>query len=190
MPAAEPPSAETPLVETLVEDPRWEALGLESLAERGAQAALRRLGLEAEAYEISLLACNDARIAELNADFRGKPQPTNVLSWPSEERGAARAGEMPDLPEPFPPMALALGDVAIAFDTCAREAEEAGRSLPDHALHLLVHGTLHLLGFDHERDADAALMEGLETEILRDLGVADPYGAMTEKASAKGAADG
>lgn len=174
----EPPE---PLVEALIEDARWEALGLDELAERAARATLDRLGLDPSAYEISLLGCNDRRIAELNEDFRGKPQPTNVLSWPSEERGAGKAGEMPHLPAPLPPMPLSLGDVAIAWETCEREAREAGKPLPDHALHLLVHGTLHLLGFDHERDADAELMEGLESEILRALGVADPYAAMAEE---------
>jgi len=179
-----------PLVETLTEDSRWDALDLEALAEKGARAALERLGLDPRAYEISLLACNDARIAELNADFRGKPQPTNVLSWPSEERSAARAGEMPHLPAPHPPMAVELGDVAIAYDSCAREAKEAGRPLDDHALHLLVHGTLHLLGFDHERDADAELMEALETEILAQLGVADPYAPLAEAPAMTRTTDG
>ncbi len=177
------PEPSEPLVEALVEDARWEALDLDALAERAARATLERLGLDPAAYEISLLGCSDRRIAELNEDFRGKPQPTNVLSWPSEERGAGKAGEMPHLPAPTPPMPLSLGDVAIAYETCEREAREAGRPLPDHALHLLVHGTLHLLGFDHERDADALLMEGLETEILRGLGVADPYAAMAEEAA-------
>ena len=87
---------------------------------------------------------------------------------------------MPHLPGPTPPLGLGLGDVAIAFETCAREAEALGRPLAHHALHLLVHGTLHLLGFDHEREADAELMEGLESEILRGLGVADPYAGMAE----------
>lgn len=68
-----------------------------------------------------------------------------------------------------------LGDIAIAYDTCAREAAEAGKTMRDHTLHLLVHGTLHLLGFDHERDRDATLMEGLETEILGKMGLGDPY---------------
>jgi probable rRNA maturation factor len=180
------PAAAPSLVETLVEDSRWEALDLDALAERGARTALERLGLEPGDFEISLLACSDARIAELNADFRGKPQPTNVLSWPSEERGAARSGEMPHLPGPTPPIALSLGDVAIAFETCAREAEALGRPLAHHALHLLVHGTLHLLGFDHEREADAELMEGLESEILRGLGVADPYAGVAQGAMGDG----
>lgn len=179
-----------PLVETLTEDSRWDALDLEGLAEQGARAALERLGLDPEAYEISLLGCNDARIAELNADFRGKPQPTNVLSWPSEERGAARGGEMPHLPRPTPPMPVELGDVAIAYDTCAREARAAGKPLEEHALHLLVHGTLHLLGFDHEREGDAELMEGLETEILEGLGLADPYAHLAEAPAMTRTTDG
>jgi probable rRNA maturation factor len=80
--------------------------------------------------------------------------------------------------------------VAIAWETCAREAQAAGRPLEDHALHLLVHGTLHLLGFDHEREGDAELMEGLETEILGALGVADPYAGVAEGAAVTGGADG
>jgi probable rRNA maturation factor len=145
------------------------------LAEQAARAVLDRLGMEPSVYEISLLGCNDTRIAALNEDFRGKPQPTNVLSWPSDERGARAPGEVPHLPTPDPQGLTELGDIAIAYDTCAAEALAAGRALADHTTHLLVHGTLHLLGFDHERDADAALMEGLETEILARLGIADPY---------------
>jgi probable rRNA maturation factor len=163
------------LVDCLTEDHRWDVLGLEDLAQTAATAVLDRLGLEPAAYEISLLGCGDKRIAELNADFRGKPQPTNVLSWPSAERGALAPGEMPHLPGPSAPGPTELGDIAIAWETCAAEAEAAGRNLPDHATHLLVHGTLHLLGFDHDREADALLMEGLETEILLRLGIADPY---------------
>jgi probable rRNA maturation factor len=163
------------LVDTLAEDPRWEALRLAELAERAAGATLRRLGLDPRRYEISLLGCSDARIAELNADFRGKPQPTNVLSWPSAERGPARPGARPRLPAPDPGGLRELGDVAIAWETCAREAAAEGITPEDHAAHLVVHATLHLLGFDHETDADAELMEGIEREVLRAIGVADPY---------------
>ena len=158
-------------VDTIIEDARW--TDLEALAEIATDATLERLGLEPSVFEISLLGCDDARIAALNADFRGKPQPTNVLSWPSDERGAAVDGELPLSPRVG--QDAELGDIAIAYDTCAREAMEAGKDLRDHTLHLLVHGTLHLLGFDHIRDGDAALMEGLETEILGKLGIADPY---------------
>jgi probable rRNA maturation factor len=159
-------------LDTIIEDDRWDATDLPALAGRAAGAALAHLGLDAARYDIALLACNDARIAELNADFRGKPQPTNVLSWPSAERGAARDGDRPLLPGPDEDE---LGDIAIAYDTCAREAAEAGKPLADHVTHLVVHATLHLLGFDHVRDRDATLMERTEVEILGKLGLPDPY---------------
>ncbi|KAF0676242.1 rRNA maturation RNase YbeY [Profundibacterium mesophilum] len=162
-------------VDCAIEDPRWEELGLETLAERFCGAALSGAGLDPAAWEISLLGCDDARIAALNADFRGKPAPTNVLSWPSEERGASMDGARPEPPrEGFD---AELGDIAIAYDTCAAEAAHGGIPLREHAAHLLVHGSLHLLGYDHIRDADAALMERLETEILARHGIADPYAA-------------
>ncbi|SFR38686.1 rRNA maturation RNase YbeY [Litoreibacter janthinus] len=160
-------------IEVLTEDDRWTTAGLPALAEKACTAALSELSLDAE-YEISLLACDDARVAELNTEFRGKPTPTNVLSWPSEERGAQLPGMIPSLPDGAP-HELELGDIAVAFETCAREAEEADKPFEDHVTHLLVHGTLHLLGFDHTNDPDAALMEGLETRILAKLGIADPY---------------
>ena len=155
----------------MVEDKRWGDIN--ALARAATTGVLERLGLEPSVFEISVLACNDARIAVLNEDFRGKPRPTNVLSWPSDERGAVTDGEMP-LP-PQPGIDAELGDIAVAYETTQREATEAGKTFADHTLHLLVHGTLHLLGFDHERDRDATLMEGLETEILGKLGVCDPY---------------
>lgn len=158
-------------VDVIIEDDRWTEL--EALAAVATDAALIRLGLEPSVFEISVLGCDDTRIAALNGDFREKPQPTNVLSWPSEERGAAVGGEMPMLPQVGPDNEL--GDIAISYDTCAAEAAAAGKPLRDHTLHLLVHGTLHLLGFDHIRDADADLMEGLEVEILGKLGLPDPY---------------
>lgn len=165
-----------PLVDTLIEDPRWEALDLAALAEGAARGALAGTGLPVEGYEISLLGCDDRRIAELNADFRGKPQPTNVLSWPSDERGADKDGGAPQRPKPGPEgMPEELGDIAIAYETCAREADEQGKTLADHVMHLLVHGTLHLLGYDHVRDGDAALMESTEARILGQMGIANPY---------------
>lgn len=161
------------LTDVILEDDRWQGLGFEALAERAACEVFLHLGLEAEDWEIAVLACDDARIAELNADFRDKPTATNVLSWPSEERGAEIDGESPEEPEPgFDPE---LGDIAISYDTCAREAEAAGKPIAEHVTHLMVHGVLHLLGYDHIRDKDATLMEGLETVILGKMGIADPY---------------
>ncbi|MDR9394339.1 MAG: rRNA maturation RNase YbeY [Roseovarius sp.] len=161
------------LTDTLVEDDRWAALDLPGLAERAAAAALRHLDLDPADWEISLLGCDDARIAALNADFRGKARPTNVLSWPSAERAAPQDGARPG-----PPGMVTdgeLGDIAIAYDTCAAEAEAAGLPLADHVMHLLVHAVLHLLGYDHIRDQDATLMEATEVSILGKLGIDDPY---------------
>lgn len=164
------------LVETVIEDARWEAFGLAPLADRAARAALLGAGLPVEGFALSLLGCDDARIAGLNRDFRGKPQPTNVLSWPSEERAPEVAGQVPERPQPGTvDDPEPLGDIAIAWDTCAREAEVQGKPLADHVTHLIVHGLLHLLGYDHATDEDAALMERLEVRILASLGVSDPY---------------
>lgn len=161
------------LTDTLIEDDRWHAVNLPVLVERAACASLRHLGLDPDDWEIAVLACDDGRIAELNGDFRDKPQPTNVLSWPSAERGADQPGTRPASPVPGPDSEL--GDIAIAYDTCAKEAAAAGRTLADHATHLIVHATLHLLGYDHVRDQDATLMEACEVEILGKLGIPDPY---------------
>ena len=111
------------LVDTLIEDHRWDDLGLEEVAEEVMRATLAAVGLPDNGFEISLLGCGDRRIAELNEDFRGKPQPTNVLSWPSAERGAAVAGAMPRLPSAGGDPEL--GDIAIAWETCAAEAAAA-----------------------------------------------------------------
>lgn len=174
----DPAAADAPaLTDAVVEDPRWEGADLPALAERAARATLARLGLPAEGFEIVVLGADDARIAALNAGFRGKPQPTNVLSWPSEDRGAAEEGAAPALPDPGDiDDPEPLGDIALAWDTCVAEAAGAGKPLADHVTHLLVHGVLHLLGYDHQREGDALRMERLETEILADLGVSDPYG--------------
>ncbi|SFJ93974.1 rRNA maturation RNase YbeY [Celeribacter neptunius] len=160
-------------IEVMIEDDRWEAAGLAALAEAVEVATLSHLGLAPEICEGSILACDDARIKLLNADFREKDKATNVLSWPAEERAAP--GARPPLPEPDFDGAIELGDIAISYDTCAREALEAGKPLPDHVTHLIVHGLLHLLGYDHISDVDAEIMEGTEVEILATMGLEDPY---------------
>lgn len=165
-----------PLVDTLTEDARWQAFRLAERAETAARAALVACGLDPDEFEVSLLGCSDARIAELNEDFRGKPQPTNVLSWPSFDRAAETDGGIPHPPVAGQPgMPQELGDIAIAWETCERESEAQGRDMGDHVTHLIVHGVLHLLGYDHVRDADAVLMEATEVRILAGLGIADPY---------------
>jgi probable rRNA maturation factor len=158
-----------------IDAPAWAALELEPLAEAAAQAVLAFLGIDRDGCVINVLATDDAEIARLNTEFRGKPVPTNVLSWPAQDLAAEDDGETPDLPEPDPTGETELGDIALAWETCAREAQEAGKSVADHVTHLTVHGVLHLLGYDHIRDADATLMEGIETNILGRMGIADPY---------------
>jgi len=145
-----------------VEDRGWEAIpALEELT-RGAIDAAAAMTHAPDA-EVNVLFTGDLEIAEINKEWRGKPQPTNVLSFPAE-----------DFPVP-PGEAKPLGDIVLAFGTVAREAQEQGKTLPHHTQHLIVHGFLHLLGHDHEDDAEAEAMEGLERDILKGLGISDPY---------------
>ena len=161
------------LTEIMIEDERWQDVGLTALVESAAVTTLIHLGLDPSDWAIGMLACDDARIAALNNDFRDTPTPTNVLSWPSEARGAETPGMRPD--PPVLGIDPDLGDVAIAYETCKREAEEAGKSMDDHVSHLVVHAVLHLLGYDHVRDQDATMMEATEIAILGKLGISDPY---------------
>jgi probable rRNA maturation factor len=165
-----------PLVDVVIEDPRWEAFGLEPLADRAVRATFAALGLPVAGYTLCLMGSGDARMAQLNGSFRGKAKPTNVLSWPSEDRAADRPGGSPLLPDPGTVDApTELGDVAVAYETCLAEATDQQKSASDHVTHLIVHGVLHLLGYDHVDAEDARLMESLEVRILAPLGVSDPY---------------
>jgi probable rRNA maturation factor len=146
------------MIEVIIKDEGWrEALPeAEALAERCQRAAAAFES--ALARETALLLCEDAAIRALNARFRQKDRATNVLSFPSGEA------------EGF------LGDIALARETCVTEAAEKGVALRDHAAHLIIHAMLHLAGYDHQADEEAAAMEGRETEILASMGVSDPYG--------------
>jgi probable rRNA maturation factor len=153
-----------------IEDPwpegPWQALALQSAtAAESVAPELANARLSA-----SLLFTSDGEIRALNRDWRKRDKPTNVLSVPMLDRDdlLALAAEGP--PE-------LLGDVALAFETCAREADERGVPLEHHAAHLIVHGLLHLAGYDHETSpAEAEAMEALETKALAICGIADPYG--------------
>ena len=157
-------------VDLAVEDPAWAAIpGLQALVERAAAAALAEAGIAPdEALELSCLFCDDDAIRALNAQWRGMDKPTNVLSFPTEGPGAE----------------VMLGDIAVAWGTVAREAEAEGRRVEDHVAHLVIHGTLHLLGEDHEVESEAEAMEALETRAMARLGLADPYaGSVPERTS-------
>lgn len=164
------------LVDLVIEDDRWEAANLGGLADQAVRAGLAELGLPEVGFTLCLMGCDDARIAELNADFRGKATPTNVLSWPSEDHITPKPGQLPALPEPGAAEdPFSLGDIAISYDTCLAEAEAASKPMADHVRHLVLHGFLHLLGFDHIRPADGDLMEAIEVQALARLGLSDPY---------------
>lgn len=163
------------ILDVVIEDGRWDAAALKNHASVAVAAVLDWLELSGEDWEVTVLGCDDARIAELNAEFREKAKPTNVLSWPAQELAAEEEGGTPFAPEMDFMGDAALGDIAISYDTCMAEAVAGGKEPAHHIRHLLVHGTLHLLGYDHIRDGDATVMETLEVGILGKLGIADPY---------------
>jgi probable rRNA maturation factor len=144
--------------ELRIEHPGWRRhRGLQTRLLAAAEAARRRARISPRAG-ITILLTGDAALRRLNRDFRGKDRPTNVLSFPAAERDYR-------------------GDIAIAYGVTAAEAKALGRRFADHAAHLVVHGVLHLAGYDHVRARDAKVMEPLETRILARLGIADPYAA-------------
>ena len=142
------------VIEVEIEDQAWTAAqpDAEALAVAAAAAALDRPG------EIAVLLTDDASLRDLNNRFRGKDKTTNVLSFPAARNPQGH-----------------LGDIALAYGVCAAEAAEQGKSLSAHLQHLVAHGVLHLVGFDHETEAEAEAMEARERVILAGLGVSDPY---------------
>ena len=162
-------------VAVLREDPWPEAIDWETLAAAaaGAAIALTPQGewlTHAATIEIAVRLTSDDEVHTLNRQYRGKDSPTNVLSFPMIQ---------PDLLDTVTTNSddgeVLLGDIVLAHGVCAREAADKGVSIADHATHLIVHGTLHLLGHDHGTDAEAEAMEGIERDALAALGIADPY---------------
>lgn len=148
----------------------WPSGEWEALAERAADAAADvEPALANMRLLTSLLFTSDAEVHTLNREWRDRDKPTNVLSFPMLEREG-----LLDLAADGPPEML--GDIALAHETCAREAEEKGIALTDHVTHLIIHGLLHLAGHDHvDSDEDAEKMEALEIAALAKLGIANPY---------------
>ncbi len=148
------------MIEIEVEDDAWTEAqpDAEALVRRAAEAVLLRE--DASRGSVAVLLTGDGEVQALNARFRHQDKPTNVLSFPAAEN-----------PEHL------LGDVALAFGTCARDARDQGKPLAHHLQHLVAHGVLHLLGYDHMTDEEASDMEGLERIVLAGLGVPDPYAA-------------
>ena len=165
MTAASVQAAQGLTVDVLAQSPQWDAQpGAEATVRRAIVQAAAVEGTADPAAEVSVLLCDDAVIAALNARWRGREEPTNVLSFPAPPAGDAGAPAH-------------LGDIAIACETVIREAQEQGRPVSRHLAHLAVHGFLHLLGYDHGTDDEAERMEQLERDILASLGIPDPYAA-------------
>jgi len=153
------------LIDVLVQSPKWKA---EPRAASIVRKAIRNAAIAASTprAELAIVLTNDSAIHALNRDWRGQDKPTNVLSFPAlQPEGEWKPGDAPRM----------LGDIAIAYETMRREADEEQKPFDHHLSHLAVHGFLHLIGYDHENDGDAEEMEALETQILAHLGIPDPY---------------
>lgn len=146
------------LIDIRMADRRWRKVrGLSTRLRRAAALALKR-GKAPDRSQLTILLADDTRLKELNRQFRGRNKATNVLSFPADRSNGHY-----------------LGDIALAYQVTADEARAGAAPFVNHAMHLTVHGVLHLLGFDHETSHEARVMEPLETKILGELGVADPY---------------
>ena len=157
---------------TLDADPDWDSsTGWDAIAHSAANAAIAesafpQLGQGERPVELSVRLASDEEVRALNATWRGKDKPTNVLSFPMADAEDLQSSHGPD---------LMLGDIILARGVCAAEAADKELPLTDHAAHLMVHGTLHLLGYDHGDDDSAGDMEAREVRALARLGIADPY---------------
>ncbi|MCG2669254.1 rRNA maturation RNase YbeY [Bradyrhizobium sp. GCM10023182] len=156
-----------PITEVLVVADCWQSEpDAEAVIQRAVAAAAESVDEDVADAEVAVMLTDDAGIRTLNSNWRGMDKPTNVLSFPAlQPEGEWKRGDAPRM----------LGDIAIAFETMRREADEEHKPFEHHLSHLAVHGFLHLIGYDHENDGDAEEMEALETEILAHLGIPDPY---------------
>jgi probable rRNA maturation factor len=159
--------ANLPITEVLVVAGCWQSEpNAEAVIERAIAAAAETVDEDVAEAEVAVMLTDDTGIRTLNSNWRGIDRPTNVLSFPAlQPEGERKAGDAPRM----------LGDIAIAYETLRREADEEQKPFDHHLSHLAVHGFLHLIGYDHERDADAEEMEALEQKILAQLGIPDPY---------------
>lgn len=161
-----------------IASPKWrrafarQRVKIESAAAVAVLRAKKPEALKKRGLAVGITLADDKTIKKLNRAWRGKDKPTNVLSFPQIDCKHLRTSDL----APFPPQkALPLGDVILAFETIRKEAKTQGKALEDHVIHLIVHGVLHLFGYDHMSKKDAKTMEKLECDILAVLGYPDPY---------------
>ena len=159
-------------VDLIMEDARWKTLNLLQIANAAFKATLSHLDMRSENFICCILACSSKKIKGLNAQFRGKNNATNVLSFPStpEISRFKSSSKFEANLDPFE-----LGDIAIAYEVCKKEADISKIDFEHHVYHLIIHSILHLLGFDHEEEKNAAEMEKIEVEVLANLGINNPY---------------
>ena len=163
---------------TLIKDKRWDLVKLSRICDKALQLALMTIEDRYLKCGISVLACNDAEIAKLNLKFRGKDSPTNILSWPEYDLRNNQPGQLPQAVANISDKknaGILLGNLALSFDTCFNEAKNSSLNFTDYLTHLCLHGCLHLLGFDHEKEKDARLMEKTEVNLLSSVGIKNPY---------------
>ena len=159
-------------------DDRWKKLPLKKMAVTSLNLIVADVLQKNNDFEISILATNDPEVINLNNNFRGYNSPTNILSWPERRYERKKPGLFP---QPVSKSHIYsdglnfLGNLAISFDRCSIEAAEGNLAFEDHLYHLLIHGCLHLVGFDHENELDAELMEDIEKKLLSKLGIENPY---------------
>jgi probable rRNA maturation factor len=161
------PNSILPITEVLVVADCWRhEPDAEAVIQRAIAAAAETVGQDVGKAELAVMLTDDAGIRTLNSNWRGVDKPTNVLSFPAlQPTGASREDDAPRM----------LGDIAIAYQTMRKEADDEQKPFDHHLSHLAVHGFLHLIGYDHETDDDAEAMETLEAEILAQLGIPNPY---------------
>ncbi len=151
-------------IDIKIDDVRWKRLPEVKAFIRNMLEMSQGEATTPDNFELSIVLTSDAAVQELNRDYRGKDHPTNVLSFPGYEDASLLPGQP-----------LALGDIILAYETLDNEAKAQGKTFRQHLAHLLIHGFLHLLGYTHETDSDAQLMESMETNIMKRAGFPDPY---------------
>ena len=159
-------------VDLIMEEARWKTLNLLQIANAAFKETLSHLNMRSEDFICCILACNSKKIKGLNAQFRGKNNSTNVLSFPSTTKIYKAIG-IPKFETHVDP--FELGNIAIAYEVCKKEADSSKIDFEHHVYHLIIHSVLHLLGYNHEEEKNAVEMEKIEVQVLANLGISNPY---------------